>query len=74
MGEEEIILRFCCMGVKTEGGTAALYHIITKSAMGEEEIILRFCRMGVKTEGGTAALYHIITKSAMGEEVSPMDS
>ena len=26
MGEAEIILMLCCMGVKTKGGTAALYH------------------------------------------------
>ena len=54
------------MGVKTEGGTPALYHIISESAMGATEKRYRKSCMGVKTEGGTAALYHIISESAMG--------
>ena len=38
--EGKIILIFRFLGIKTEGGTAALYHITAKSAMGEGKIIL----------------------------------
>ncbi len=65
MGEENKILTFRFLGVKTEPRTARLYHMIPKSSMGEENKILTKRFLGVKTEPRTARLYHMIPKSSI---------
>jgi hypothetical protein len=37
-----------CIGVKMEGGTAALYHIIAENAMGECKIRMKGTAWGVE--------------------------